>query len=62
VIVYGVVSSQARETVELFVAREDAEAFVAEVAEDDPALAALLTVEPIDLGRRSGAQGSERAS
>lgn len=47
--VYGVVSEQARETVELFVELDDAEAFVAEVETDDPELAALLHVEAIEL-------------
>ena len=37
-------------TVELFVERADADAFVAEVERDDPELAALLRVEPIELG------------
>jgi hypothetical protein len=40
---------RARETVELFVEREDAEAFVAEVEDDDPELAVLLRVEVIEL-------------
>ena len=47
--VYGIVREQASETVELFVDRADAEAFVAEVESDDPELAALLRVEPIEL-------------
>ena len=47
--VYGVVSEHASETVELFVDRTDADAFVAEVERDDPELAALLRVEPIEL-------------
>jgi hypothetical protein len=48
--VYGVVSSETEETLELFVRREDAEAFVDEVRGDEPDLADLLHVEPIELG------------
>lgn len=42
-------SEHASETVELFVRREEADAFIAEVDADDPELAALLRVEAIDL-------------
>ena len=48
--VYGIVREQARETIELFVDRADADAFIAEVESDDRELAALLRVEPIELG------------
>ena len=46
---YGVVSEHASETAELFVRREEADAFIAEVDADDPELAALLRVEAIEL-------------
>jgi hypothetical protein len=48
--VYGIVSDEANETVELFVERADADASVVEVQSDDPELAALLRVERIELG------------
>jgi hypothetical protein len=48
--VHGVVSSQTETAFELFLERERAEAFVAEVEKDEPETAAGLTVEPIELG------------
>jgi Tic22-like family protein len=50
VFVYGVVSARTEEALELFIRREDAERFLAEVRADEPALAELLSVEPIELG------------
>jgi hypothetical protein len=48
--VYGVITEQAPdETVELFVRRSDADAFIAEVEADAPELARFLRVETIDL-------------
>jgi hypothetical protein len=38
VLVYAVVSAETEQAVELFVPREDAERFLEEVREDDPAL------------------------
>ena len=49
-LVYGVVSARTHEALELFIRREDAERFVAEVREDEPELAELLSVEKIQLG------------
>jgi hypothetical protein len=46
---YGVVSSQTETALELFLEREHAEEFVAEVAEDEPETAALLRVEAVEL-------------
>ena len=49
VLVYGVVSAQTDEALELFVRREDAERFVEEVRDDEPELAEPLSVEPVAL-------------
>jgi hypothetical protein len=48
--VYGVVSSETETALELFVEREQAEAFVAEVEADEPETAASLRIEPGELG------------
>ena len=45
----GVVSSQSEEALELFLEREQAEAFIAEVEEDEPETAAGLPVELVEL-------------
>jgi hypothetical protein len=50
VLVYGVVSSRTEQAVELLPTREEAEAFTAEVEQDEADLAALLRVEEIQLG------------
>jgi hypothetical protein len=47
---FGVVSSQTEKALELFLERERAEAFIAEVEKDEPETAALLRVEPVELG------------
>jgi hypothetical protein len=49
VLVYGVVSAQTEEALELFIRREDAERFLKEGRDDEPELAELLGVEPVDL-------------
>jgi hypothetical protein len=46
---YGVVSSQTETALELFLEREQAEAFIAEVEEDQPELADELCIEEISL-------------
>lgn len=51
--VYAVVSSDSREAIELFVMRDDAEAMLEEVRQDEPALAEALAVEVILLGEES---------
>ena len=48
-VVYGVLSPQTGKAVELFVRREDAEAMIEDVRADEPELAALLGVEPVEL-------------
>ena len=48
-IVYSVVSAETEAAVELFVRRDDAERFLAEVREDEPELAEALRVEPVEL-------------
>ena len=49
-ILYGVVDWEIEKAVELFVEREQAERFIAEVEEDHPEVAAAMTVEKIKLG------------
>jgi hypothetical protein len=49
-IVYGVVSAETEETIELFVRREDAEEMVENWRRDEPDEADLLRVERIELG------------
>ena len=49
-LVYGVVGKLTEKAVELFVMRERAEAFLADVERDEPETAALLRVEPVGLG------------
>jgi hypothetical protein len=39
-----------RDRLELFLERERAEEFIAEVEQDEPETAALLRVEPVELG------------
>jgi hypothetical protein len=51
--VYAVVSRDLREAIDLFVARDDAEAMLEEVRENEPALAEALSVEVISLGEES---------
>jgi hypothetical protein len=50
VVVYGVISAVSEKSVELCLTREEAQAFIAEVEEDEPELAAVLRVEEIELG------------
>jgi hypothetical protein len=45
---YGVVSAAIEKVIEFFPDREQAEAFIAEVAEDDPEMAALLSVTALE--------------
>jgi hypothetical protein len=45
---YGVVSAQTEKALELFLEREQAEAFIAEVERDEPGLAAELSLEEIE--------------
>lgn len=47
---YGVVSSQTEVAFELLIERDRAETFIAEVEADEPETAALLRVEPVELG------------
>jgi hypothetical protein len=47
---YAVVSAQTETALELFLEREQAEAFIAEVEADEPETAAGLRVEPVELG------------
>jgi hypothetical protein len=49
-LVYGVVSAETEQVVELFRDREQAEAFIAEVEQDEPETVALLRVEPVEVG------------
>ncbi len=49
VLVYAVVADDDSRAVELFVRREDAEAFVEDVRGDDEELAATLRLEPVEL-------------
>jgi hypothetical protein len=53
--VYGVVSAQAGETLELFIDRDDADAFIAEVEGDDP------SSPPCCQSRRSSSAGNHVA-
>jgi hypothetical protein len=53
VVFYGVVSSRDDKVIEFFVSREDAEAMIATVVEDDPNWAGELSVEEVDFGRFS---------
>jgi len=48
VVVYGVVSAETEQAVELFPDREQAEAFIAEVEQDEPETAALLSVTVLE--------------
>ena len=49
VFVYAVVSAVTEKAVELFLERERAEAFLADVERDEPETAALLRVGPVEL-------------
>jgi hypothetical protein len=50
VLVFAVVSAVAPdEAVDVFIRRDDAERFVEEVRDDEPELAELLSIEPIEL-------------
>jgi hypothetical protein len=49
VLFYGVVSAQSEKVVEFFLEREEAEAMIDEVREDEPMLADELRVEAIEL-------------
>lgn len=46
---HGVVSAQTEEALELFLDREQAEAFITEVEQDEPETAAKLRVEAVEL-------------
>ncbi len=48
-LVYAVVSPKTEKAVDMFVRREDAEAFLADVRADDPELADRLRLEPVVL-------------
>ena len=49
-LVFAVVGAAAPDqAVDVFIREEDAERFVAEVRDDQPALAELLSVEPLEL-------------
>ena len=48
-LVFAVVSAETEHAVELFVHREDAEAFLDDVRADDEELAAFLRLEPVEL-------------
>jgi hypothetical protein len=48
-IVFAVVSAETEKAVDTFVRREDAERFLEEVRGDDPVLAELLRLEPVEL-------------
>ena len=48
---YGVVSSQTETALELFLEREQAEAFIAEVDPDEPETAALLSVMALEFAQ-----------
>jgi hypothetical protein len=48
-LLHGVVSSRTETAFELFLEREQAEAFVAEVEQDEPETAATLSVEAVEL-------------
>jgi hypothetical protein len=61
VIFFGVVSSQTEKALELFLERAQAEAFIAEVEQDEPETAALLRVEPVDAAARVSAQARPQA-
>ena len=57
-LVYAVRSDEAPErAVKLFVRREDAEAFVDDVRDDDEELAATLRLEPVEARRLLGRLG-----
>jgi hypothetical protein len=47
--IYAVVSDETEKAVETFGRREDAERFLEKVRGDDPALAELLRLEPVEL-------------
>jgi hypothetical protein len=49
VLAYAVVSAVTAKAVDLFLEREQAEAFIVEVEQDEPGTAALLSIEPIEL-------------
>ena len=49
---HGVVSSQTEMALELFLERKRAEAFIAEVEQDEPETAALLRVEAVEFDFR----------
>ena len=49
-LVFAVVSAKTEKAVELFLRREDAERFLDEVRQDEPALAHSLRLERIELG------------
>lgn len=54
VLFYAPVSAQARETVEIYAHREQAEAALAAALKDEPEWEGTLWVEPLDLGVSSG--------
>jgi hypothetical protein len=51
--VYAVVSRELEEAIDLFVARDDAEAMLEEVRQDEPALPEGLSIEVVTLGDES---------
>lgn len=50
---WALVSSEARETVDVYLRREDAEADLRAAVEDVPEWAAILRVEPFEVGEAS---------
>jgi hypothetical protein len=51
--VWAVVSAETEEAVELFGSRPEAEQMIAEVCEDEPALAEMLRFEAVEVGEES---------
>jgi hypothetical protein len=52
VLVFAVISAVTETSVGLLLTRQEAEAFIAEVAADEPELAGLLRIEKVELGDR----------
>ncbi len=48
-LVYGIVSDETEEAIEVFVRRDEAERFLEEVRSDDAELADLRHIEPLEL-------------
>lgn len=51
--VYAVVSSSLESAIDLFATRDEAEAMLTDVRQDEPELAEMLRVEVINLGEES---------